>query len=47
MQLRATAGAGGDPDISQANVIANQDLLIDQLLAARNDDEFARLVTEK
>lgn len=43
----AAAPGGGEPDISQANEIANQDLLIDQLLAARNDDEFARLVAEK
>lgn len=46
--LRASAAAGGEgPDITQANEVANQDALIDQLLAARNDDEFARLVAEK
>lgn len=33
--------------MSQANEIANQDLLIDQLLAARTDDDFARLVADK
>jgi hypothetical protein len=46
--LCAAADAGGNgPDITQANEVANQDALIDQMLAARNDDEFARLVAEK
>ena len=49
--LRAGEGApdaqGSPQSTAGAQAVANQDLLIDQLLAASSDEEFLRVVTEK
>ena len=48
--VRAAEGgdAGASPQSTAgAQAVANQDVLIDQLLAASSDEEFLRIVTEK